>query len=191
MIYPIVAYGDPVLRKVGQDITEENTPNLLELASDMFDTMHNASGIGLAGPQIGLNLRIFVVDGTGSEDDELEGFKQVFVNPTMIEEFDEPWAYEEGCLSIPNIRENVKRKAKIRMHYFDEHGEEFEKEFEGMQARVIQHEYDHIEGVLFTDYLSPLKKRLLKGKLNNIAKGDVSADYKMRFPKPSKKAKKR
>lgn len=182
MIYPIVAYGDPVLRKVAQDITDENMPNLPELASNMFQTMHNANGIGLAGPQIGLSLRIFVVDGSQVEDKELETFKQVFVNPTMLEEFDEPWPYEEGCLSIPNVRENVKRKAKIRIHYFDEQGQEFEKEFHGMRARVIQHEYDHIEGVLFTDYLSPLKKRLLRAKLNNIIKGTVSVDYKMRFP---------
>ncbi len=191
MIYPIVAYGDPILRKVAQNITHENTPHLPELAADMFETMHHAGGIGLAAPQIGLDLRIFVVDGTDSEDDELEKFKQVFVNPTMLEEFDEEWIYEEGCLSIPTIRENVKRKSKIRIHFFDEHGQEFEREFDGMKARVIQHEYDHIEGILFTDYLSPLKKRLLKGKLNQISKGSVSADYKMRFPKIPKNAKKR
>ena len=170
MIYPIVAYGDPVLRKIAQDVTAENLKNLPEFTQDLFETMHNAGGIGLAAPQIGKSLRIFVVDGNGSEDEELEGFKQVFVNPKMLEEFEEPWAYEEGCLSIPSIRENVKRNAKIRIHFFDENWNEFEEEFEGMQARVIQHEYDHIEGILFTDHLTPLKKRLLKGKLNNIAK---------------------
>jgi len=187
MIYPIVAYGDPVLRDVAQDISKEDFENLSEFVQNLFETMHNAGGIGLAAPQIGKSLRVFVVDGNGSEDQELEGFKKVFINPTMLEEFDEPWAYEEGCLSIPNIRESVKRNAKIRIRFYDENWNELEEEFGGMQARVIQHEYDHIEGVLFTDYLSPLKKRLLKGKLNNISRGKVSADYKMRFPKPPKK----
>ncbi len=181
MIYPVVAYGDPVLRKVAEDITDKDF-DVKTFAKDMFETMYSAQGIGLAAPQIGKSIRMFVVDGTPIEEEGMEDFKKVFVNPTIIEEEGEEWGYEEGCLSIPEIRGEVFRHEKIRIHYFDENWQEYEEEFDGMKARIIQHEYDHIEGVLFTDYMSNLKKRLLKKKLANISKGNVHASYRMRFP---------
>lgn len=187
MIYPIVAYGNPVLKKRGQDIVEGEV-DVVELSNDMFETMYNASGVGLAAPQIGKSLRMFVIDTTGMEDEEdLEsgeaaGIKKVFINPEIIHEEGDEWAFEEGCLSIPKIREDVFRQEKIVIRYFDENWQEHEEEYEDLPARVIQHEYDHIEGILFTDHLSGLKKRLLKGKLANISKGQVKVDYKMAFP---------
>ena len=181
MIYPIVAYGDPVLKKKAEDI-DEGEIDVKELANDMFETMYNAQGIGLAAPQIGKPLRMFVTDGAPLEEEEMQDFKKVFINPTIDEEFGDKWVFEEGCLSIPTIRENVERHAKLKIHYFDENWEEHEEEFDGMKARIIQHEYDHLDGVLFVDYLSPIKKRLLKGKLSNISKGIVKVDYKMNFP---------
>lgn len=181
MIYPIVAYGDPVLKKRARDI-EKDELDIKQLVSDMYETMYQAKGVGLAGPQIGKNLRIFIIDGEPMEEEETEGFKQVFINPEIEEEFGDDWAFEEGCLSIPNIRENVDRPEKLKIKYFDEDWNHHEEEFEGLKARIIQHEYDHIEGVLFTDHLSGFKKRILKGKLNNISKGKVDVDYKMRFP---------
>ena len=180
MVYPIVAFGDPVLRKRAQDIPQGT--DLSALVNDMFDTMYNANGVGLAAPQIGKSIRIFVVDGEPMGEDELKGFKKVFVNPTILNETGEAWAFEEGCLSIPNIREDVEREEKVIIKYFDENWVEKKGEFEGLQARIIQHEYDHLEGVLFTDHLSSLKKRLLKGKLSNISKGKVKIDYTMKFP---------
>ncbi|GHN00728.1 peptide deformylase [Cytophagales bacterium WSM2-2] len=181
MIYPIVMYGDPVLRKKAKDI--EKGENIKELVNDMFETMHGAHGIGLAAPQIGKSIRLFVVDGTTLEDEpDLKDFKKVFVNPVILEEEGEPWAFEEGCLSIPNIREEVERPEKLRIKYFDENWNAFEEEFDDMKARIIQHEYDHIEGKLFIDYLSPLKKRTLKGKLNDISKGDVDTEYRILAP---------
>ena len=146
--------------------------------------MHEASGVGLAAPQIGKSIRLFIVDASPFEEDdsELKNFQQVFVNPEILEEDGEEWVFNEGCLSIPNIREDINRKSKIRIRYQDEHFDTFEEEFEGITARIIQHEYDHIEGVLFTDYLSPLKKRLLKRKLNDISKGNIQVDYRMNFP---------
>jgi peptide deformylase len=182
MIYPIVAYGDPVLRQTTQEINKENPQtDLQKLIEDMYETMYSASGVGLAAPQVGLALRLFVIDSTRMTEDGT-GLKQVFLNPTIVEELGEEWAFEEGCLSIPNIRENVSRQEKIKIHYFDENWNEFEKEFDEITARVIQHEYDHIEGILFTDHISALKKRLLKAKLTRISKGRVKADYRMRFP---------
>jgi len=181
MIYPIVVYGDPVLKKRAQDI-EKGEVDVKELSEDMFETMEGAHGIGLAAPQIGKSIRMFVVDGSPMEDDDMVGFRKVFINPEMIDETGEEWAFEEGCLSIPNIREDVSRKEKIKIRYFDENWEEHEDEFDGMKARIIQHEYDHIEGVLFTDYLSPLKKRMLKGKLQNITKGKMKVDYRVAVP---------
>ncbi len=181
MIYPIVAYGDPVLRKVAEDITDKDF-DVKAFAQDMFETMYGAQGIGLAAPQIGKGIRMFIVDGTPIEDEGMEDFKKVFVNPTIIEEEGEEWGYEEGCLSIPDVRGEVFRPEKLRIHYFDENWQEHEEEFDGMKARIIQHEYDHIEGILFTDHLSNLKKRLLKKKLANISKGNVRAGYRMRFP---------
>jgi peptide deformylase len=181
MIYPIIAYGDPVLKKVAKDV-EKNKVDVRKLAEDMFETMHNAHGVGLAAPQIGMSLRLFVVDASPLDDEALKDFKKVFVNPTMIEEKGDEWPYEEGCLSIPGIRSEVMRPERVKLHYFDEDWKEHTKVFTGMAARIIQHEYDHIEGVLFLDYLSSIKKRLIKGKLTNISKGIVDVEYKMKFP---------
>lgn len=182
MIFPIVLYGDPVLKKRASDV-ELGDEKLAGFVSSMFETMYAAQGVGLAAPQVGESLRVFVVDTTPMEDDEADGLKQAFINPVIIEEAGAPWAFEEGCLSIPGIREDVSRKAKIRIKYFDENGNEHEEEYDGMKARVIQHEYDHIEGVLFTDYLSSLKKRLIKSKLTNISKGKTDAEYRVRIPR--------
>ncbi len=195
MILPIVAYGDPVLKKKAKDISE-SYPNFDVLLENMFETMYNASGVGLAAPQIGLPIRLFLVDTTPFGDDEdlseqeqkaLNGFKRVFVNPKIIEEEGNEWAFNEGCLSIPDVREDVFRKPNIKVEYYDENFDKHTESFTGLIARVIQHEYDHIEGVLFTDKLSSLKKRLIKGKLTNISKGKIDTDYRMRFPAQKKK----
>ncbi|MCS7019425.1 MAG: peptide deformylase [Cytophagales bacterium] len=182
MIYPIVAYGDPVLRKVAAELTHDNPPNLPQLIADMFDTMHHAEGIGLAAPQIGLSLRLFVVDGSGTDDEEIKDFKKVFINPVILEQTGEKWGFEEGCLSIPSIREEVMRQSQVRVRYYDENWQLHEETYDGMKARVIQHEYDHIQGILFIDHLNPLKKRLLQSKLAKISKGEVKHNYRMRFP---------
>ncbi len=195
MILPILAYGDPILRKKGKEI-DESYPDLDILLENMFETMYQSLGIGLAAPQIGLPIRLFIVDATPFEDDDtlseeerkfLSTFKQVFINAKIINEYDDEWAFNEGCLSIPDIREDVFRNATIKIEFQDENFKKHVKEFNGIAARIIQHEYDHIEGVLFTDKLSPLKRRLLKGKLDNISKGKIDVDYRMRFPKASKK----
>jgi peptide deformylase len=194
MILPIIAYGDTVLRRVGDDI-EKEYPKLKELIANMWETMYNANGVGLAAPQIGLPIRLFLVDTSPFADDEdlteeeqkqLEGFKQVFINAYIEEETGEEWMFNEGCLSIPDVREDVSRKDTIKMTYFDENFKKCEQTFDGLLARVIQHEYDHIEGVLFTDKLSSLKKRLIKGRLSNISKGKINVDYRMRFPNMKK-----
>lgn len=182
MILPIYAYGSPVLRKKGENITPQY-PQLKELLDNMYETMYNSHGIGLAAPQIGLPIRLFIVDGSPIDDIEPANFKQTFINPEIIKEWGDEWKYEEGCLSIPTIRENVFRKPELTIRYLDENFVEHEKSFSGMAARIIQHEYDHIEGKLFVDHISPLKRNLIKGKLNNITLGKVSHDYKMRFPK--------
>ena len=190
MILPILSYGAKVLRKECEDF-DENTP-LENLISDMYDTMYAASGVGLAGPQIGIGKRIFIVDGSPfvkSEDGEqvddellaLKGFKKVFINPIIEEESGDLWPFAEGCLSIPGIREDVERKSNIKISYFNENWQFREESYQGISARIIQHEYDHIEGILFTDHLKPLKKRLLKGKLDDISKGKVEVNYKMKF----------
>jgi len=181
MVYPIVVYGDPVLKKKGKDI-EEGTEDVKVLSEDMFETMRNANGVGLAAPQIGKSIRMFIVDATAMEDEELGDYRQVFINPEIIEETGEDWGFEEGCLSIPDIREDIYRQEKVRIRYFDENWAEHEEEFDGIIARVIQHEYDHIEGILFTDHLTPLKRRLLKGKLTNISKGKVETTYRILAP---------
>ena len=188
MILPIVAFGTPVLKQKSKNI-DKNYEGLSELIDNMFETMHEASGVGLAAPQIGKSIRLFIVDASPfeEEDPELKDFQQVFVNPEIIKEEGEEWSFNEGCLSIPHIREDVIRKPKIRIRYQDEHFDTYEEEFEGIAARIVQHEYDHIEGVLFTDYLSPLKKRLLKRKLNDISKGDVLVDYRMKFPQKKRR----
>ena len=190
MILPIVAYGDPVLRKKAVEIPEDY-PNLKELVENMFETMYGASGVGLAAPQIGKAIRLFVVDATPFADDEdlskeeqerLKTFKKAFINPQILEETGDEWAFSEGCLSIPGINEDVFRCPNIKIKYQDEDFNEYVEEFDGLLARVIQHEYDHIEGILFTDKLSSLKKRIIKSKLAGISKGKVNADYRMRFP---------
>lgn len=195
MILPIIAYGDPVLKKKGEDISKDY-PKLDELLDNMYETMYNAFGVGLAAPQIGLSIRLFLVDTspfaedpdfTTEEQEELKNFKRIFINAQIIEEEGDEWAFNEGCLSIPDVREDVFRKPKITISYVDENFKDKTETFDGLIARVIQHEYDHIEGILFTDKLSSLKKRLIKGRLSNISKGKISVDYKMRFPNQKKK----
>ncbi len=181
MIYPIIVYGDAVLRKRATDIKEGT--DLTELIKDMYETMHAAHGIGLAAPQIGKSIRLFVVDGTTLDDEPtLVDFKRIFVNPTILDETGDEWDFEEGCLSIPNIREDVARPEKVRIKYFDENWKAHEEEFDGMKARIIQHEYDHLEGKLFIDYLTSLKKRMIKSKLGNISRGIVDIDYRILAP---------
>lgn len=184
MKLPIIAYGDPVLRQKAKEI-EKDYPQLDSLIENMFETMYAAYGVGIAAPQIGLPIRLFVIDGEPYAEDDpvMDGFKKVFINPEIIEESGTPWNYNEGCLSIPDIREDISRKEQIRIIYFDENWVEHEETYTGLAARVIQHEYDHIEGILFTDKLGPLKKALLKGRLDDISKGKIDVDYKMKFPK--------
>lgn len=190
MVLPIVAYGDPVLKKMATEI-DKDYPKLKELIADMFDTMYNAKGVGIAAPQVGKSVRLFIVDASPFADDEeydekeagqLRVFKKVFINARILEEEGEEWSFNEGCLSIPRIREDVYRKPWVKIRYVDENFVEHTEEYEGVAARIIQHEYDHIDGVLFTDRINPLRKRLLKRKLMDISKGNVSVDYKMRFP---------
>ena len=191
MILPIIAYGDAILKKEAEEI-EKDYPQLDELISNMFETMYNAKGVGLAAPQIGISIRLFIVDGSpfaekeeGEEIDPraegIENFKKVFINPIIEEESGEKWAFEEGCLSIPKIRENVYRNENLVITYFDENWNFHEERYSGYAARIIQHEYDHIDGVLFTDHLSPLKRKLLTNRLKNIATGKIDTSYKMKF----------
>ena len=190
MILPIVAYGENILKTKAVNITS-GYPELKKLINDMWETMYNANGVGIAAPQIGKSIRLFVIDASPfSEDKEisddeistLKNFKKVFINPEIIDETGDEWNFMEGCLSIPNIREDIKRKEKITIKYYNESFEEIVLDLEGLAARVVQHEYDHIEGVLFIDKLSSLKKKLLKGKLNDISKGKIKTEYKMRYP---------
>jgi peptide deformylase len=192
MILPIVAYGDPVLKRVGDEI-DEDYEGLQELIDNMYETMYNAQGVGLAAPQIGKSIRLFIVDGSpfaeveeGEEADPkaagIENFVQVFINPIIEEEEGAEWGFHEGCLSIPKIREEVQRKPKIRITYYDRNWNFKDEVYEGYAARIIQHEYDHIEGKLFTDRISPLKRKLLAKRLTNITKGIVEVDYRMKFP---------
>ena len=185
MILPIVAYGDPVLRKETEEI-DANYPDLKQLIADMFETMYHSKGVGLAAPQIGLPIRLFVVDAAGFNEDgeapELEGFKRVFINPIIIEEKGKEWKFEEGCLSIPGIREEVARKPELTIEYYNENFELVEEKLDGLGARVVQHEYDHIEGILFVDKINPLKKQLIKSRLNAITKGEIKVGYRMKFP---------
>lgn len=182
MILPIYAYGQPVLKRVAEPISEDY-PNLTQLIADMWETMYNAQGIGLAAPQIGKSIRLFVIDTVQIQDEgkESEGLKRVFINAEKVEEAGKPWAYEEGCLSIPDVRGDVSRPAQLRLRYLDENFEEHDEVFTGMTARVIQHEYDHIDGILFTELVKPLKKRLIQRRLNNIRDGKARADYRMKF----------
>jgi peptide deformylase len=194
MILPIVAYGNPVLRKLAHDI-DENYPDLAKLIEDMWETMYASNGVGLAAPQINKDIRLFVMDSAqifaNMDDQEKEeenypdvpGIKQVFINAHIVEEIGEDWAYNEGCLSIPKIREDIYRAEEVTIAYKDENFKSHTKTFSGVTARIILHEYDHIEGKLFIDHLPPLKRKLLKRKLDDISKGKVSVDYKMAFSK--------
>ncbi|MBK7128521.1 MAG: peptide deformylase [Crocinitomicaceae bacterium] len=197
MVLPIVAYGSPILKKEAEEI-DEDYEGLSQLIADMFETMYEASGVGLAAPQIDRSIRLFIVDASpfaeieeGEEPDPkaagLENFKKVFINPIIEDESGDEWPFAEGCLSIPKIREEVMRKPKIKISYYDEKWNFHEDEFDGYAARIIQHEYDHIEGILFTDHLSPLKRRILKKKLTNISKGEVDVPYRMKFPNQQRK----
>lgn len=195
MILPIVAYGDPVLKRVAENI-DADYEGLKKLIDNMFETMYSASGVGLAAPQIGKSIRLFIVDASPFGDDEddpeaqkVKDFKEVFINAEIIDRTGEEWAFQEGCLSIPNIREDVNREYTITIRYFDRNWNQHETVFDGYAARIIQHEYDHVNGVLFTDLLNPLKKKRLKRKLQDISKGVVDVNYKMKFP--SIKTKKR
>lgn len=188
MILPIIAYGDPVLRKEGEDINADY-PGLEALIDSMFETMYNAHGVGLAAPQVGKSIRLFIVDTSGfvEEDEEdtegLKDFKKVFINAEIIEEDGDDFAFNEGCLSIPEVRGDVDRPERVVIRYMDREWNEHEETYTGLKARVIQHEYDHIDGILFTDYLSPLRKNMLKKKLKNISSGQIQVGYRMKFPK--------
>lgn len=189
MILPIVGYGDPVLRKVGEEISKDY-PNLKEVIANMYETMYNAYGVGLAAPQVGLAIRLFIVDCEPFSDSDdlskeeaaqLKGFKKTFINAKILKEEGEEWGFNEGCLSIPEVREDVFRHEQITIEYYDEDFNKKTEVFDGLIARVIQHEYDHIEGILFTDRISSLKKRLISKKLQNIMEGKTRPDYKMKF----------
>jgi peptide deformylase len=182
MIYPIVAYGDSVLRKVAVDIKKGDL-DLEELKNNMYETMYEANGVGLAAPQIGKSIRVFIVDGEPIDDESLKGFKKMFINPQILEQSGDEWGYEEGCLSIPGIRKEVMRPAKLKIKYVDENFKEHIEEYDGIKARIIQHEYDHLEGILFVDLISPLQKQLIKNKLVNISRGKATADYRIKFAK--------
>ena len=191
MVLPIIAYGDPVLRKVATDISSDY-PNLNTLIANMYDTMNYAYGVGLAAPQIGLPIRLFVVDTAPFADDDdlteeertfLSNFKKTFINAKITEETGDKWLFNEGCLSIPGVREDVSRQKQITIEFVDEQFTPQQLTLTGLAARVVQHEYDHIEGILFTDKLSSFKKQLIKGKLTNISKGKVKVDYRMKFYK--------
>ena len=195
MLLPIIAYGHPVLKRKAEVINKDY-PKLLELIDNMFETMYNANGVGIAAPQIGLSIRLFIVDTNPFSEDEtlsdeersqLKSFKKIFINPKILDQNGDEWSFEEGCLSIPNIRESVCRQESIKIQYFDENFTQHIESYDGLLARVIQHEYDHIEGILFTDKLSSFKKQLLKKKLLKISSGKLSFDYEMQFFKSSKK----
>ncbi|MBS3777241.1 MAG: peptide deformylase [Bacteroidales bacterium] len=184
MILPVYIYGSPVLRKTAREVGKDEK-GLDQFIQDLWDTMYHSDGIGLAAPQVGKSIRIFVVDGTPLEKDdpELKDFKMTFINPEIIDRFGDDKTYEEGCLSIPEIREEIVRPEKIRIRWYDADFNPHEDEFGGIGARIIQHEYDHLQGILFTDKVAPLKKRMLKGKLNAIAKGKFDVKYKVKVPK--------
>ncbi|HXH99209.1 MAG TPA: peptide deformylase [Sphingobacteriaceae bacterium] len=183
MRLPVIAYGDPVLRKKAADIDSDH-PALSDLIDNMFETMYGANGVGLAAPQVGKSIRLFIVDATPYADDDvvLASFKKVFINARVIEETGDKWDFNEGCLSIPDIREDVSRRDTVTLSYYDEKWNKHEETFSGLAARIIQHEYDHIEGKLFTDKLSPLRRAMLKSRLESISKGNVKVEYKMKFP---------
>ncbi len=181
MIYPILAYGDNILRIEAEDYPV-GSKELTELVENMFETMYNANGVGLAAPQIGLSHRIFVIDSTQMVEEPEQGIKRAFINPEILDEYGNEWSFEEGCLSIPNIHGEILRPEKLTIKYFDELWNEHEEEFDDLTARVIQHEYDHLDGVLFTDYIKGIKKQMLRSKLVGISKGKVDVSYRMKFP---------
>jgi peptide deformylase len=183
MIYPIVVYGHAVLRKVAAEI-DKDYPDLNQLIDDLFETMYHSEGLGLAAPQIGKSIRIFVIDGKPAAEDEpsLADFRKTFINPHITERSGELKLMTEGCLSIPNLREEVNREAHIRINYYDENWNYYNEVYDGYKARIIQHEYDHLDGIMFTDKVSPLRKRLLKSKLTAISKGRFEADYRTILP---------
>ena len=189
-ILPIFAYGHPLLKRIASPI-EKDYKGLEELIRNMFATMYAAPGVGLAAPQIGLSIRLLVLDATPFNDEEeknsLKGFKKVMINPQILEEFGDEWSFEEGCLSVPGIREDVMRKEKIRISYSDENFVHHEEVYDDIKARVMQHEYDHLDGILFPDRLNPLKRRLLRRKLNDITTGNVDVKYPMHYPKRRKR----
>ena len=189
MTYPIVVYGHPVLRKVAVEVDKDH-PGLAQLIDDLFETMYNSEGLGLAAPQIGKSVRIFVIDGkpVAEEEPELQDFKKVFINARITEKYGDLQLMNEGCLSIPNLREEVNRESHIRIIYYDEAWVLHDEEYDGYRARIIQHEYDHLDGILFTDKVSPLRKRLLKSKLLAISKGKFEAEYRTILPGQKLKA---
>jgi peptide deformylase len=182
MIYPIVAFGNPILKKEAEEIAEGT--NIDTLIKDMYATMDFANGVGLAAPQINQGIRLFVIDSSLmlDEDEEEKGIRRVFINPIILDEYGDEYAFEEGCLSIPEVRAEIIRPEKLTIEYYDENWNLKEEEFSGMTARVIQHEYDHLEGILFVDYLKGLKKRLVQAKLIDVSKGKISTDYRMIYP---------
>jgi peptide deformylase len=183
MILPVVAYGHPVLKKVASDITPDY-PDLKQFLSDLWETMYQSDGVGLAAPQVNRSIRIFVIDASAFEEKypEARDFKKAFINAHIYKEEGEDWSFNEGCLSFPGLREDIVRKPVVYIRYLDENFQEHDERFEGVVSRIIQHEYDHIEGIVFVDRISSLKKMLIKGKLADITKGNVDVDYKMTFP---------
>ena len=188
MILPIVAYGHPTLRRVAEEIIP-GLPGLDELIENMFETMYSSEGVGLAAPQVNQPIRLFIVDAGPyvQENPELEGFKKIFINPQILEETGDPWVFNEGCLSVPDIREDVSRPPRIRIQYYARDFQFHDEVYEGISARIIQHEYDHLEATLFVDLISPLRKILLKRKLNDISSGNIDVKYKMIFPAKKRK----
>jgi len=185
MIYPVYVYGMPVLRKVSAEI-DDNFEGLDQLIDDMFETMKVSDGVGLAAPQIGKSIRIFVIDATGmdvEDEPDLVNFRKVFINPVITDQWGEKWDFQEGCLSVPLIREDVTRFSKIKIKYYDENWNFHEEEYDGVKARIIQHEYDHLEGILFVDKINPLRRKLIKSRLNAISRGKTDIDYKIIYPK--------
>lgn len=191
MVYPIYVYGTSVLRKKTKDIPRD-FEGLGEFVDNMFETMKVSDGIGLAAPQVGKSVRLFVVDATEMEDEEGEGladFRKAFINPRIIEETGERWSFNEGCLSIPGIREEVEREERIRIQYYDRDWNFHDEIYTGIKARIIQHEYDHLEGILFVDKINPLRRRLINGKLQSISRGKVDTEYKTIIPEKFNKVK--
>jgi peptide deformylase len=183
MILPIIPFGHPILRKRAEDIGKDY-PELDQLISDMYETMYNAKGVGIAAPQVGKSIRLFVVDGSPIEDDTLDmaNFKKIFINPVVLDEYGDEWGYDEGCLSIPDVIEEVYRPEEVRIRYFDRNWVQHEEKYVGIQARIIQHEYDHLEGILFTDHLGGFRKQLIKSRLKRISEGKYATFYPMAQP---------